>query len=142
MSRFRPSAPIRKYRAEGKAEIPLGFRPEKMAEKRRKNMDREILHRYAVIEDSIPKELRLKLLVQITSGLLASGDFTCEDDSAGEDYHFQLKIRCYELEPGKIEKDSTVVAVAERLLREIIESTYAEEIYDEQETSSNNASST
>jgi hypothetical protein len=133
-------------------EFPPIFHPEFPPEKSRKNkaevlclkMRSEQLERYHEIADSIPKELQLKLLTQITSGLLASGHFTCEEDEPGEDYHFQLKVRCYELDPGKLEKDSTVVAVAERLLREIIETTYVAEIYDtgdEQETSSNHPNS-
>jgi hypothetical protein len=97
--------------------------------------------RYFEIEAAISKEFKMKLLAQITSGLLASGHFTCEANEPGDDYNFQLKVSCWELRPGKIEKTPTVIAAAERLLEEIIESVYATEIYDEQETSSDNPSS-
>jgi hypothetical protein len=92
--------------------------------------------RYFEIEAAISKEFKMKLLAQITSGLLASGHFTCEANEPGDDYNFQLKVSCFELRPGKIEKAPTVIAAAERLLEEIIGSVYATEIYDEQEETS------
>jgi hypothetical protein len=119
-------------------EFPPLFHVENKVEWKVEKMKPE---RYFEIEESIPKELKLKLLAQITSGLLASGHFTCEDDESGGEYHFQLKIRCYDVGDGKVRKDSTVVAVAERLLDEIVESVYAAEIYNEQEASSDDPGS-
>jgi len=89
------------------------------------------IDRFSEIRKSISKELKLKLLAQLVSGLAASGHFTCEENEAGDEYHFQLKVSCFRHANGELEKSPTLIAAAERLLDEIIASAYVDDIYDE-----------